>query len=981
MSQVPPPRSSDDTPKPLPEESQPSVLELVTQRLGEAPRVTLRDEESANASSPVIDPSSKEKTAVPRGRSNYQFLGEIARGGMGVILKGHDTDLGRDVAVKVLDRRLADRPEVVQRFVEEAQIGGQLQHPGIVPVYELGTMRDDRPFFTMKLVKGRTLATLLAERESLAANRQRLIDIFESICQTMGYAHSRGVIHRDLKPANIMVGAFGEVQVVDWGLAKVLARGGTADEKRAQVQHSQLTILETVRSSKGSSTGTDSMVGSVIGTPAYMPPEQASGHVDRLDERADVFALGAILCEILTGLPPYVGSRDEVLAAAAQAECDGAYKRLESCGADPELVKLTKHCLMPAAAARPANAGVLAERVHSYVTSVEERVNAARVESAAALVRVAEERKARRLTAALGAALVVILVVGGGGWALVQSERNAREREVAAHLQETTARDAKLASEVGDALAEAAVQRGGGRWPEAILAAERAKALADGGGANKELLGRVDAVLVDLHERSDRARADAERESDNKKLVAELLEAREPIWGPARDDPKVAAANLAAAFHQHGIDIDAGSSEDVAAALKKRGFGSEIALFLDSLSALRRQTRDEPGTVRAIDVAHAVDPDPLRADLREALAAGALDVLREIAKSGFTDQPAISIELLGSAFEQLKQRDEARRVYRIGIDRFPSDFSLNYRLGRLLMPAELDNGVRDEILEAIECFRAALALRPDSTVARYYIGRAYFKLGQPERAIEQYQIALRDRPNDGTFLFHLGFSRYQLGEIDQALAVLRPLVDRKDPNWLESWSSFGVGQCLMVRGDSKGAAEFFSRAVDADPTQAQFRAGLLSAVIASGAADDAKRIVSKYLTNYPNDANVLNNVAWSLATAADVKMRDLPQAVQSARRSTELKQDDDSAWNTLGVALYYSGDFQGAIDALRKSVRLQGAGGVVDWLFLAMSNQKLGNSGEARVWYQRAVDWMNTQSGVDPETARFRVEADALFSH
>src|SRR5687767_2241474 len=119
MPDAPPPSRSPDEPAP-------SVLDLVAKRIGEAPRVVLRDEESGHTASPVIDPSSKEKAAVPVGRSNYQFLGEIARGGMGVILKGHDTDLGRDVAVKVLDRRLADRPEVVQRFVEEAQIGGQL---------------------------------------------------------------------------------------------------------------------------------------------------------------------------------------------------------------------------------------------------------------------------------------------------------------------------------------------------------------------------------------------------------------------------------------------------------------------------------------------------------------------------------------------------------------------------------------------------------------------------------------------------------------------------------------------------------------------------------------------------------------------------------------------------------------------------------------------------------------------------------------
>ena len=199
-----------------PAKAQRSVLAVLGERSGLQSKVLLPDSDSGHGgNSPLVDPGAAATKLVPQGRGNYQLLGEIARGGMGVILKGHDTDLGRDVAVKVLDGELAKRPAVVQRFVEEAQIGGQLQHPGIVPVYEIGAIKDERPYFTMKLVKGRTLATLLSERESLTTNRQRLITIFESVCQTIGYAHSRGVIHRDLKPANVMVGAFGEVQVVD----------------------------------------------------------------------------------------------------------------------------------------------------------------------------------------------------------------------------------------------------------------------------------------------------------------------------------------------------------------------------------------------------------------------------------------------------------------------------------------------------------------------------------------------------------------------------------------------------------------------------------------------------------------------------------------------------------------------------------------------------------------------------------------------
>ncbi|MDB5349064.1 MAG: pknB 22 [Planctomycetota bacterium] len=198
---------------------------------GPIPRVLLRDPHGA--SGPPVRPGSP---AMPgSGTWRYQLFGEIARGGMGVVLKGRDPDLGRDLAVKVMLEAHRDDPETVRRFVEEAQIGGQLQHRGIVPVYELGSFPDRRPFFAMKLVQGRTLTAIRRERgrEVAGEPKARLIGIFEQICQTMAYAHARGVIHRDLKPSNVMVGSFGEVKVMDWGPAKVLPHGGVADEEQA----------------------------------------------------------------------------------------------------------------------------------------------------------------------------------------------------------------------------------------------------------------------------------------------------------------------------------------------------------------------------------------------------------------------------------------------------------------------------------------------------------------------------------------------------------------------------------------------------------------------------------------------------------------------------------------------------------------------------------------------------------------------------
>jgi hypothetical protein len=223
------------------------VLESLAQSIGPIPRVLLPDTGTDDTGLTITEPSSDEMPASSKRGGRYQLFGEIGRGGMGAVLKGHDPDLGRDLAVKVLLESHEDKPELVRRFVEEAQIGGQLQHPGIVPVYELGAFADRRPYFTMKLVKGRTLASLLALRESPAHDLPRFVSIFESICQTVAYAHARGVIHRDLKPSNVMVGSFGEVQVMDWGLAKILKEGGVAHEPPAS-SVPELSVIATARS-------------------------------------------------------------------------------------------------------------------------------------------------------------------------------------------------------------------------------------------------------------------------------------------------------------------------------------------------------------------------------------------------------------------------------------------------------------------------------------------------------------------------------------------------------------------------------------------------------------------------------------------------------------------------------------------------------------------------------------------------------------
>src|SRR5262249_22723806 len=263
-------------------------------------------------------------------------------GGIGVVHRATDTVLGREVAVKVLQEQYALESRMARRFAAEARITGQLQHPNIPAVHDLGTLPDGRPFLAMKLIKGQHLEHLLERRGDTTEDRGRFVAAFEQVCQALAYAHAHDVIHRDLKPANVMVGRFGEVQVMDWGLAKVL--GARPQEQTGPEETTAETAVLSLRDSDDPLTH----AGSVLGTPAFMPREQAAGGAGRVGRRSDVFGLGAVLAVVLTGQPPFVADTSEsARVKAAQGDVSECFARLEGCGADPDLVALCKRCLAP----------------------------------------------------------------------------------------------------------------------------------------------------------------------------------------------------------------------------------------------------------------------------------------------------------------------------------------------------------------------------------------------------------------------------------------------------------------------------------------------------------------------------------------------------------------------------------------------------------------------------------------------------------
>ena len=216
----------------------------------------------------------------PGGR--YELREEIGRGGMGVVYRAHDRELQRDVALKVL-RAGADAGDLARRLHREARVLASLEHPGMVPVHDVGVLADGLGFYVMKLVRGRRLDQWAAGAPALSER----LGAFERICETVAFAHAHGVVHRDLKPGNVMLGAFGEVLVMDWGVAKVLSDAGAASASTA--------------------VDGETAAGTVLGTPGYMAPEQAAGDARAIDARTDVYALGGLLHFLLAGSPPTAG--------------------------------------------------------------------------------------------------------------------------------------------------------------------------------------------------------------------------------------------------------------------------------------------------------------------------------------------------------------------------------------------------------------------------------------------------------------------------------------------------------------------------------------------------------------------------------------------------------------------------------------------------------------------------------------------------
>jgi serine/threonine-protein kinase len=893
----------------------------------------------------VIPPTAPADGIPPR-VGGYLIEGEIACGGIGIVLRARDPRFRRRLAVKVLQARHADQPDLVQRFLEEAQVMGQLQHPGVPPVHDLGELEDGRPFFAMKLIQGRTLAQLLKERKEPGQDLPRFLAVFEQVCQAVAYAHSKGVIHRDLKPSNVMVGTFGEVQVMDWGFAKVLGQERTTETAEEETS--------TIATARTEAPGQSSQVGTVLGTPAYMAPEQARGEVERLNERCDVFGLGAILCQILTGSPPYRGpDRQAVVQQAMEGNLAGAWARLEGCGAEAELVQLAGGCLAAGRDDRPEDAGKVAQAMAAYRVGVEERLRAAELERAQAMVKDQEERKRRKLAVGLAAAVLALLILIGGGWLWLEWQATLREQEL---RQGTKA-----------ALEKAAGLQKESRWKEARAVLEQE-------------LDRVgDTGPVYLRQRLAKKRTDLI-------LVGRLDDAhlKAATWLQDHFDIGAAERDYTTAFRKAGLGQPGEDVQVVAARVRGSAVREQLVAALDDWAQM---TEDQRRLAWLLAVARQADPDPWRDRFRDprvwqdrlALERLAREVrvaqlspqlLTNLAKllfrSGGDGMPYLKAAqarypqdfwlnfILANAFHAARQIEEAIAYYRAALSLRSLTIPVYNNLGAALQ-------AKGQLDEAIACFHKALALNPKYAPAHGNLGLALHAKGDLDGAIACWQKALALDPKLAQAHYSLGNALHQQGQLDEAIACYRQTLTLI-PKYAEAHTH--LGNALYEKDRAEEAIACHRKAIALNPKLAKAHTSLGNALAAQGQLEKAVACHRKAIALSPRYAKAHNNLGTALYAKKDVA-----GAIACYRQALALDPRYATAYTNLGVALMGKGDLSAAIACCHKALAMEPQSALAR-ATLALALLRQGHFAAAQRAGQHALDLLPARAPLRTQMTR-----------
>jgi serine/threonine-protein kinase len=687
--------------------------------------------------------------------SRYRPLRLHAQGGLGEVYVARDEELSREVALKRLRRPHAGDADSRRRFLREGEITGGLEHPGVVPVYGLTRDADGQPCYAMRFIRGQTLQEAItrlhatAERERGLALRQ-LLGRFVVVCNTLAYAHSRGVVHRDLKPANIMLGDYGETLVVDWGLAKRVDLAGETQPPGGDCSPSH------PRDDGEDGTAT----GDVLGTPAFMSPEQAAGRPDAIGPASDIYGLGATLYALLTARPPFAGGSVRELLQKVEHGDFAPPRQLR-----PDIPRALEAICLKAMAREPSTrygtALELADDLERWLA--DEPVRAYRDPLAARARRWV--RRHRTLVASVTSTLLLAVLLGGAAGLWWWQERSELRRGVQTGLD------------------KAAVLRDAVRWAEARAVLDQVADRLRAGGP------------IDLEQRLDLARADLE-------LVTRLegVRMKKARWTVHRYDFASADREYAQEFASLGV-VEGQDPAEVAALLGASAVKPQLVAALDDWAL---STPDDSRRAWALRVAREADPDPWGNQFRDPAVLKDPAALKDLAARA--DVAALSPQLLAYLAGRLPRADAVELLTRAQRHQ-PNDFWLNHNLAD-------KHWYLGNVDETIAYCRAALAVRPDEAGTVANLGVALREKKQLDDAIFYFRLALDLDPTDAFTHHNLGVTFIDQKDPDSAIACFRKAIELY-PEYADAHRNWGVA--LQQKHLPIQAADEWRAALRIDP--------------------------------------------------------------------------------------------------------------------------------------------------------------------
>jgi serine/threonine protein kinase/Flp pilus assembly protein TadD len=858
------------------------------------------------AGSPETEPSATERSDTVIGP--YRLMEQIGEGGMGLVYVAEQHEpVRRKVALKLIKPGM-DTRDVIARFEAERQALALMDHPNIAKVLDAGATPAGRPYFVMELVKGMPITQYCDEHRLTPHQR---LELFTHVCHAVQHAHQKGIIHRDIKPTNVLIASHDGrpvVKVIDFGVAKAIGPQLTED-----------TIY--------------TAVAQMVGTPLYMSPEQAGMSSLDIDTRTDIYSLGVLLYELLTGTTPFDKERlkqaafEEIRRIIREEEPQKPSTRISTTDAAPSI-----------AAQRDTEPAKLAKLVRGdldwIVMKALEKDRNRRYETAngfaADVLRyLADEpvlacppstiyrlkKFARRNKAALGVSglvcLFLVLLGGAIGWAMLDK----------------SARQARISTQVDTILTEVERLEQDGKWVEALEVARRAEVLTTD-QRNAATQERVRRTLNEL---------------EMVNLVEEIRQQPSEQDNDYSFDVGGMVVRYREAFKEFGVDLNTISVQEAAQRLRSRpALGMALTPALDHW-AIHEGIWYPDRAKQLWAVANAVDPDPWRRAVREASQAQNLATLEELANAPDTArQPPQSQILLMSALQRAGQRETSRRLLERACRAHPADFWLHFFLGNASLPAEPELAIRH--------LTAARALRPKSTYILTLLGKSFAEAGRLAEAQECYTKAIELDPQAYSPRLWLGYLFNNQGKLDDAIASFQEAFKVATSDGARARAELELGRTLEKQGRQDEALGRYQRSVELGPECSDCHVFLADLLQRMGRLDEAVASYRRAIEAGSTMIGVRRNLAITLK-----KQGRLEEAITVCREELKLRPDNREVSELVRSILIEQGKQEEASELHRSQLekRPDDAGAQYQLGRLLQSDGKLD---EAIVCFKRSIE-------------------------